>query len=155
MQAFLGLLIFFSFILIAIGIIWFIVIMIKKGKFRYPIVVFVVGILLLISSSFGAYFVVPDYNATNEQEGENFYQVLASGENVQGESLTFTVGEIGSNEQQGLVGLGVVSTEEKPITVLLNGSGESQAIQSGDTVTVQINSISNFASLFILEATLE
>ncbi|MFZ3580315.1 hypothetical protein [Virgibacillus sp. DJP39] len=155
MQVFLGLLLIFSFILIAIGIIWFIVIMIKKGRFRYPIVVFVVGILLLISSSFGAYLVVPDYNAINEQEGKNFYQVLASGKDVQGESLTFTVSEIGSNEQQGLVGLGVVSTEEKPITVLLNVSGESQAIQSGDTVTVQINSISNFASLFILKATLE
>lgn len=150
MLAVAGLFMMLGIIVMVVGVIWTIINKIRKRSIKKTLISIVVGSIILVIAVFSTLFISSDYMVLNTEEGDKFAELVQSGENINNKTLTFTVAERGKESPLG-VGL-AKPTSSGYLNLLLESNSDTQSINTGDTVTVRMDSISSIFGITNIHA---
>ncbi|MFV0557342.1 MAG: hypothetical protein ACK5MW_01700 [Enterococcus sp.] len=151
----LGFLFLSAVVLLIISILWFVINRARGRKVKRPLLTLVSSIAVMALMITFSNWIDSDYNVTNRTAGNDFYALLDQGEVMEGKTLTFTVDEKGASDVIGMSAFKVPSSEKYVTDILLADDKKTQAIHTGDTVSVKITQVSNLMGIYLINAELE
>ena len=132
------------------GVVWLIINLVRKTNKKKSLLTIAVGaVSFALAVIIMLVFPTADYSATTSSEGKEFVSTLNEGTNVTDKTLRFKVTEVGKSS----TGVGLAAPGG--FTVIVSNTDDSKKITKGDTVTVDINEADKFATLWLVQGSLE